>query len=75
MLKFWPFRIGIILLGIETILFILCTILDQTSAAKFLSMLAAAHIGGRLPFIAVGLENGFKPSLIANWDVSVFITA
>jgi uncharacterized membrane protein len=62
--KFWPFRIGIVLLGIEAALFILCTILDQTSAAKILSMIAAAHIGGRLPFITVGLENGFKPSLI-----------
>jgi len=64
MIKFWPFRIGIALLGIEVALFILCAILDQTLAAKFLSMLAANHIGGRLPFIAVGLENGFKPSLI-----------
>ena len=64
MLKFWPFRIGIVLLGIEIVLFILCLILDQTLATKFLSMLAAAHIGGRLPFITVGLENGFKPSLI-----------
>ncbi|UCE42874.1 MAG: small multi-drug export protein [Candidatus Aminicenantes bacterium] len=64
MLKFWPFRIGIVLLGIEAALFILCVILDQTLAAKFLSMLAANHIGGRLPFITVGLENGFKPSLI-----------
>lgn len=64
MLKFWPFRIGIVMLGIEVVLFILCAILDQTSAAKFLSMIAAAHIGGRLPFITVGLENGFKPSLI-----------
>ncbi len=64
MLKFWPFRIGIVMLGIEVVLFILCAILDQTSAAKFLSMLAANHIGGRLPFITVGLENGFKPSLI-----------
>jgi uncharacterized membrane protein len=64
MIKFWPFRIGVVLLGIEAALFILCAILDQTSAAKFLSMLAAAHIGGRLPFITVGLENGFKPSLI-----------
>jgi uncharacterized membrane protein len=64
MLKFWPFRIGVVLLGIEIFLFIFCTILDQTSAAKFLSMLAANHIGGRLPFITVGLENGFKPSLI-----------
>jgi uncharacterized membrane protein len=51
-------------LGIEAALFILCSILDQTSAAKFLSMLAANHIGGRLPFITVGLENGFKPSII-----------
>jgi uncharacterized membrane protein len=64
MIKFWPFRIGTMMLGIEVALFILCAILDQTSAAKFLSMLAANHIGGRLPFITVGLENGFKPSLI-----------
>ena len=64
MLKYWPFRIGIVMLGIEASLFLLCSILDQTSAAKFLSMLAANHIGGRLPFIAVGLENGFKPSVI-----------
>jgi uncharacterized membrane protein len=64
MLKFWPFRIGILLLGINIILFILCTILDQTLAAKFLSMLASNHIGGRLAFIAVGLENGFNSSLI-----------
>ncbi len=55
---------GIVLLGIEVFLFIFCTILDQTSAAKILSMIAAAHIGGRLPFITVGLENGFKPALI-----------
>ena len=64
MLRFRPFRIGIVLLGIDIVLFVLCTIINQTAAAKFLSMIAAAHIGGRLPFIAVGLENGFKPSLI-----------
>ncbi len=64
MIKFWPFRIGFVMLGIEVVLFFLCMILDQTSAVKFLSMLAANHIGGRLPFITVGLENGFKPSLI-----------
>jgi uncharacterized membrane protein len=64
MIKFWPFRIGIVMLGIELALFILCAILDQASAAKFLSMLAANHIGGRLPFITVGLENGFPPSVI-----------
>jgi uncharacterized membrane protein len=51
-------------LGIEIALFLLCTILDPASAAKFLSMLAANHIGGRLPFITVGLENGFTPSII-----------
>jgi uncharacterized membrane protein len=64
MFKFWPFRIGIVMLGIELVLFILCAVLDQASAAKFLSMLAANHIGGRLPFITVGLENGFPSSLI-----------
>ncbi len=64
MLRFWPFRIGIVLLGIDIALLVLSAIIDQTAAAKFLSMIAAAHIGGRLPFIAVGLENGFKPSFI-----------
>jgi uncharacterized membrane protein len=64
MLKFWPFRIGLILLGIEVSLFVLCAILEPTAAAKFLSMLAANHIGGRLPFIALGLEEGFTPSII-----------
>jgi uncharacterized membrane protein len=64
MTKFWPFRIGIALLAIEVVLFFLCLILDKTLAAKFLSIIAANHIAGRLAFIAVALENGFRPSLI-----------
>jgi uncharacterized membrane protein len=64
MTRFWPFRIGIALLAIEAALFILCLILDRALAAKFLSIIAANHIAGRLAFIAVALEHGFKPSLI-----------
>jgi uncharacterized membrane protein len=64
MTRFWPFRIGIALLAIEAALFILCVILDRALAAKFLSIVAANHIAGRLAFIAVSLENGFRPSLI-----------
>jgi uncharacterized membrane protein len=64
MKKFIPFRVGILMLIAETGLFIACTIVDHRFAAKILSMVTANHIGGRLPFITVGLENGFSPSLI-----------
>ncbi len=52
------------MLMIEIGLFIACTAVDQRLAAKILSMITANHIGGRLPFITVGLENGFSPSFI-----------
>jgi uncharacterized membrane protein len=52
------------MLVIEIGLFIACTLVDQKFAAKILSMITANHIGGRLPFITVGLENGFSPSFI-----------
>jgi len=51
-------------LVIEIGLFVACTVVDQKFAAKILSMITANHIGGRLPFITVGLENGFSPSFI-----------
>jgi hypothetical protein len=56
--------VGILLLGIGIGLFITSAIINQTFAAKIVSMVTASHIGGGLPFIAVGLENGFSPSFI-----------
>ncbi len=64
MKKFTPLYAGILMLMTEIGLFITCTFVDQRSAAKILSMITANHIGGRLPFITVGLENGFPPLLI-----------
>lgn len=52
------------MLVIEIGLFTACTVVDQKFAARILSMITANHIGGRLPFITVGLENGFSPSFI-----------
>lgn len=52
------------MLMIEIGLFIVCAAVDQKFAGKILSMITANHIGGRLPFITVGLENGFSPSFI-----------
>lgn len=56
--------IGISLFAAELVVFILLVIFDFSSATKFLSMVIANHLGGRLPFIAVGLENGLTPYLI-----------
>ncbi len=39
-------------------------IVNFSFAAKILSMIAANHIGGRLAFIAVGLENDFSPFIL-----------
>jgi uncharacterized membrane protein len=64
MKKITPFRIGIVMLGIELGFLIICMFADYRFAAKILSMITANHIGGRLPFITVGLENGFSASLI-----------
>jgi len=64
MKKMTPFHVGILMLMIEVGLFIACTVVDQRFGAKILSMITANHIGGRLPFITVGLEHGFAPLFI-----------
>lgn len=56
--------VGIAFLGIELVLFIFWLIVNSSFAAKVLSMVAANHLGGRLAFIAVGLENGLSSYLI-----------
>lgn len=56
--------VGIALLGIELVFFIFWLIVNSSFATKILSMVAANHLGGRLAFIAVGLENGFSSYLI-----------
>jgi len=56
--------IGIIFLGIELVFFIFWLIVNPSFAAKILSMVTANHLGGRLAFIAVGLENGLSSYLI-----------
>jgi uncharacterized membrane protein len=56
--------VGIAFLGIELFLFIFWLIVNSSFAAKILSMVAANHLGGRLAFIAVGLENGLSSYLI-----------
>ena len=52
------------LLGLELTLFILISAVNSELAAKIISMVTANHIGGRLAFIAVGLENGFSSPVI-----------
>lgn len=56
--------VGIAFLGIELIFFIFWLIVNSSFAAKILSMVAANHLGGRLAFIAGGLENGLSFYLI-----------
>ena len=58
MQKFTPLRLGIVLLGLDLVLIALCAVFKLSLAAKIISMITANHIGGRLPFIAVGLEYG-----------------
>jgi len=56
--------IGIAFLGIEISFFIFWLTGNPSFAAKILSMVTANHLGGRLAFIAVGLENGLSSYLI-----------
>jgi uncharacterized membrane protein len=56
--------VGIVLLGIELVFLIFWLIVNSSFAAKILSMVAANHLGGRLAFIGVGLENGLSSYLI-----------
>jgi len=53
-----------ILFGIELVLFILIAVMDSELSAKIISMITANHIGGRLAFIAMGLENGLSSPFI-----------
>ena len=52
------------MLGIELAFFVFCVIVNFSFAAKILSMIAANHVGGRLAFIAVGLENDLSPYIL-----------
>ena len=53
-----------VLFGIELVLFILIAVMDSELSAKIISMITANHIGGRLAFIAMGLENGLSSPFI-----------
>lgn len=64
MKKFPPLCIGLTLLGAILVSFVVCAIFDYVLASRLLSMITANHIGGRLAFITVGLENGFSPQQI-----------
>ncbi|MCK4431235.1 MAG: small multi-drug export protein [Candidatus Aminicenantes bacterium] len=57
MKKYTTLSTGILMLGIELAVFIFWLIVNSSFATKVLSMITANHIGGRLAFIAVGLEN------------------
>lgn len=52
------------MLGIELAFFVFWVVVNFSFAAKILSMIAANHIGGRLAFIAVGLENDLSPFIL-----------
>jgi len=58
------FYAAFILLGLELFLFIIVAVVNSDAAARIISMVTANHIGGRLAFIAVGLENGFSSLVI-----------
>jgi uncharacterized membrane protein len=58
------FLLGLVLLGIELVIYIFILVLDSSLAAEILSMISANHVGGRLAFIGVGLEFGFSSALI-----------
>ena len=60
----WTLLIGTIFLVIELAFLIFWVIVNSSFATKILSMVTANHIGGRLAFITVGLENGLSSYLI-----------
>lgn len=64
MKKFPLLYAGFTLLGTILVSFVILAIFDYVLASRFLSMITANHIGGRLAFITVGLENGFSPQHI-----------
>lgn len=60
MKKLTLIKLGVLLLTIELITLITTAIIYPTFFVKLLSMISACHIGGRLAFIAVGLENNIS---------------
>lgn len=58
------FIIGVILLGTEVAFFIFLMIVKSNYAPKILTMVTANHLGGRLAFIGVALENRLPSYLI-----------
>jgi uncharacterized membrane protein len=60
----WVLLIGILFLAVELAFLIIWVVVNSSFAAKILSMVTANHVGGRLAFIAVGLENGLSSNLI-----------
>lgn len=54
----WALRIGIYMLGLEVFFLVGTSVFAESLLLPLLSMLAANHLGGRLAFIAMGLEQG-----------------
>jgi uncharacterized membrane protein len=59
-----PVYIGFILLGLEAAFCIFLGMIDKELFGRLITTLAANHAGGRLAFIAVGLEMGMSPYFI-----------
>lgn len=58
------FALGIVLFGLELVIFISLLVLNSSFATKILSMILANHLGGRVAFIGVGMEFDFPAPLI-----------
>ena len=56
--------VGVVLLASELAFFVFFVFTKSYFAAILLSMVGANHLGGRLAFIAVGLENGLPSYLV-----------
>jgi uncharacterized membrane protein len=55
------FRLGLGLLMIEAVMLIAAAVLEPSLGLKAYSMLGANHLGGRMAFIAMGLEHRLSP--------------
>ena len=55
---------GVVLLAAELAFFVFFVFAKSYFAAIIASMVGANHLGGRLAFIAVGLENGLPSYLV-----------
>ena len=54
----WTLRIGILILALEVLFLLAAAVFKKSLLLTLLSMLGANHLGGRLAFIAMGLEQG-----------------